>query len=171
MLLCHGFFLVVFYVYLSVAMLLAVDLGLKAGFAVYNTEGQLQSYRSKNFGAPSRLKRGAYRTLQEHPELTWVVLEGDRAMAEAWQSHADRNGLSTGWIQASTWRKKLLNPSERRTGSEAKAAADTLARKVIEWSGAPRPTSLRHDAAEAICIGLWSVLNLGWLERHPRELR
>jgi hypothetical protein len=52
----------------------------------------------------------------------------------------------------------------------AEPAAD-LARRVIAWSNATRPTSLRHDAADAILIGLWSVLELGWLETLPDELR
>jgi LexA DNA binding domain len=30
--------------------------------------------------------------------------------------------------------------------------------------GAAHPTSLRHDAAEAMLIGLWSVLEVGWLD-------
>jgi hypothetical protein len=45
--------------------------------------------------------------------------------------------------------------------------AAQLARNVIEWSGARRPTSLRHDAAEAILIGLWGVLSAGWLRALP----
>ena len=151
-------------------MLLAVDLGLRAGFAWYDEAGRLQSYRSTNFGSNARLKQGAYRMMREHPELSWVVLEGDPALAEAWMRHAKKQRAHSQCISASAWRKKLLTPSQRRSGSEAKAAADALARRVIEWSGAPRPTSLRHDAAEAICIGLWSVLNLGWLDERPSDL-
>ncbi|MBC8076709.1 MAG: hypothetical protein H7Y32_11595, partial [Chloroflexales bacterium] len=45
------------------------------------------------------------------------------------------------------------------------------ARRVIAWAGAPRPTSLRHDAAEAILIGLWGALEVGWLPALPPELR
>ncbi|MFL5542498.1 MAG: hypothetical protein ACJ8J0_26165 [Longimicrobiaceae bacterium] len=41
----------------------------------------------------------------------------------------------------------------------------------IEWSGAPRATSLRHDAAEAILIGFWAVLDIGWLPEIPPALR
>ena len=58
----------------------------------------------------------------------------------------------------------LLRPRQR---AEAKRWADAGARRVIEWSGAPRPTSLRHDAAEAILVGLHAVLELGWLARSP----
>ena len=39
------------------------------------------------------------------------------------------------------------------------------------FGGAPRPTSLRHDAADAIMIGLWGVLSAGWLRRLPDLLR
>ena len=42
---------------------------------------------------------------------------------------------------------------------------------MIEWSGAPRPTSLRHDAAEAILIGLWAALEAGWLADVPETVR
>ncbi|MFP2934398.1 hypothetical protein ACLESO_56645, partial [Pyxidicoccus sp. 3LG] len=37
--------------------------------------------------------------------------------------------------------------------------------------GAAKPTSLRHDAAEAVLLGLWGVLEVGWLDRVPVELR
>ena len=33
------------------------------------------------------------------------------------------------------------------------------------------PTALRHDTAEAILLGLWAVVELGWLERIPPEVR
>jgi hypothetical protein len=50
----------------------------------------------------------------------------------------------------------VLPPSARRSGEDAKAAAEKLARDLIERSGAKRPTSLRHDAAEAILVGVWA---------------
>ena len=62
-----------------------------------------------------------------------------------------------------------LLPREQRSATLAKRAAGTVARRVIAWSGAPRPTSLRHDAAEAILIGLWGVMALGWIS--AREAR
>ena len=60
---------------------------------------------------------------------------------------------------------------DRRSGAGAKQSADTLARRIIDWSGAPRPKALRHDAAEAIALGLWGVLDAGWLDELPRALR
>lgn len=72
---------------------------------------------------------------------------------------------------AEDWRASLLYPREQRSGIDAKRTADVLARRVIEWSRAPRATSLRHDAAEAILIGFWGALSLGWLASVPLALR
>ena len=65
----------------------------------------------------------------------------------------------------------MLLPRERYDRMRLKEKAEALARTVIDWSDAPRPTSLRHDAAEAILIGLWGVLEVGWLEELPGALR
>jgi hypothetical protein len=62
-------------------------------------------------------------------------------------------------------------PRDQRTGTDAKQAAGRLAKKIIAWSGAAKPTSLRHDAAEAILVGAFGVLELGWLSRVPPEWR
>lgn len=91
-------------------------------------------------------------------------------MADPWLREAQRTGTPVWQVHAGPWREALLLPRNRRTGADAKEEADTLARRVIAWSGAPRPTSLRHDAAEAILLGLWGVLRAGWLPELPREL-
>ncbi|HEU4561079.1 MAG TPA: hypothetical protein VFS20_24725, partial [Longimicrobium sp.] len=90
---------------------------------------------------------------------------------DAWTREASRRGVATLRISAEDWRRILLYPREQRSGAQAKLTADGLARRVIEWSGAPRATSLRHDAAEAILIGLWGVLEVGWLAEIPPALR
>ncbi len=99
--------------------------------------------------------------------LSHVVAEGDRTLAQAWEKAAEKQGAGFTLIGAETWRDVLLLPRQQRSGADAKVAADELAREVIDWSGADRPTSLRHDAAEAILIGLWGVLELGWLDASP----
>lgn len=148
-------------------MLLAIDLGLRAGLALYGGDGRLVSYRSHNFGSLARLRRGAHTILGEQPGLSWLVLEGGGAIAEVWQREAERRQLQTLQISAEVWRQRLLYPREQRSGLQAKHNADELARRVIAWSGASRPTSLRHDAAEAIMVGLWGVLELRWLAQPP----
>ena len=80
-------------------------------------------------------------------------------------SIVDRN------LNAEDWRRVLLYPRQQRSGQQAKQTADEIARRIIDWSGAPRPTALRHDTAEAILIGLWGVLEIGWLDNLPSEVR
>lgn len=150
--------------------LLAVDLGLRAGLAVYAADGRLQWYRSHNFGTATRLRRGVGSILRDIPNLAWLVLEGGGNLAHIWAREAERRALRVQQVHAETWRQRLLLPRQQRSGQQAKDAADELARRVIGWSGAPKPISLRHDAAEAILIGLWGVLELGWLAQLPPEL-
>ena len=153
-------------------MLLAVDLGLRTGFAVYGRDGRLVRYRSQNLGSKARLRKAAARVLSDLPDLERLVLEGGGELAEVWAKAGERAGVRVRVIGAERWRRPLLLPREQRSGTGAKSAADGLARAVIEWSGAKRPTGpLRHDAAEAIAVGLWGVLTAGWLAEVPEEIR
>lgn len=148
--------------------LLAIDAGLRAGIAVYGPDGRLERYRSTNFGSLRRLKSGVYTVVRDVPELARIVVEGGGGgYAEPWIREARRRKLDAFVVDAGRWRERLLLPRDRRTGAAAKEQADTVARRVIEWSDAPSPTSLRHDAAEAILIGLWGVLDAGWLAEPP----
>lgn len=144
-----------------------MDAGLRAGLAGYASDGRLVAYRSTNFGSTGRLRRGVYGVFRDQPTVQWLVVEGGGEVAEPWIREGERRGLRVRQVHAGIWRPTLILPRHRRRGSDAKAEADVLARRVIEWSGAPRPTSLRHDAAEAILIGLWGVLELGWLPELP----
>jgi len=151
--------------------LLAVDLGLRTGLALYGADGRLVWYRSQNFGNATRLRRAVHGLLHELAGLRWLVLEGGGNLAEIWKREAERRGLEVEQIGAERWRRQLLYVREQRTGAQAKVHAGELARRIIDWSDAPRPTSLRHDAAEAIVIGFWGVLQVGLLEQVPPELR
>jgi hypothetical protein len=151
--------------------LLAVDLGLRTGLALYGRDGRLISYRSRNFGTATRLRRRVHSLLDELPRLSRIVLEGGGPLAKIWEHEVRRRGIIVRQISAETWRRRLFYPSQQRNGPQAKLNAGDVARRVIEWSDAPRPTSLRHDAAEAILIGLWGVLEAGWLKRLPPGMR
>lgn len=150
--------------------LLAVDAGLRAGLAIFGADGRLESYRSTNFGSHQRLKRGVYGVMRGIDGLTDVVVEGGGQIADPWLREIDRRELRGTRVDAGVWREVLLLPRDRRSGVDAKEQADVVARRVIEWSGAARPTSLRHDAAEAVLVGLWGVLEAGWLDEVPREV-
>lgn len=151
-------------------LLLAVDLGLRCGLACFGADGRLRWYRSTHFGSIGQLKRALPRLFAESPGVVRVVVEGDRQLGDHWQAAAERVGATVIRCPPETWRQRLLISRHRRTGQDAKRWADHLARAVIDWSGVGRPTSLRHDAAEAILIGLWGVLDAGWLTRLPAEL-
>lgn len=139
--------------------LLAVDVGLRAGLAWYDAAGRLTAYRSTNFGSLARVRRGAPGLLEG---VTHVVLEGGGQIADAWMKAAGRLAIEARRVSAETWREALMIPRERRTGAAAKDHADAYARAVIAEAGLPRPTSLRHDAAEAILTGRWAVETWGW---------
>jgi len=147
--------------------LLAVDLGLRTGLALFGRDGRLIWYRSRNYGSRARLRKAAFSVLNEAKSVNVVALEGGGDIAIPWFSEIDRRGLKVIQCKAEHWRGELLLSRQQRRGADAKKYADTLARRIIDWSGCKKPTSLRHDAAEAICIGLWAVRRLGWLEEYP----
>ena len=147
--------------------LLAVDLGLRTGLAMYGADGRLRWYRSQNFGSAARLRRAVPGLLDTEPDTTRLVVEGGGPLLEPWATEGAARGLVVQQVSAEAWRALLLLPREQRSGEGAKHSAGVLARRVIEWSGARRPTSLTHDAAEAILVGLWGVLEVGWLDAVP----
>ena len=148
-------------------ILLAVDLGLRSGLAQYGGDGRLLGYRSTHFGSLQRLKKGIPGIFRSMRSVRYVVAEGDRNLGELWQKHASKQGAEFRFVSPEKWRGELLLARDQKNRRIAKDTADILARKVITWSGLKRPTSLRHDAAEAILIGLWATLELGWLPSNP----
>jgi hypothetical protein len=150
--------------------LVAVDLGLRTGYAVYGADGRLRRHGSRHFANRSRLRAGASSLLREVDRLSILAVEGDRTLATAWRRHADRRGARTLPVAPEVWRARLLHPRERRDTRTAKQAAVALARVVIDELGDTAPTSLRHDAAEAVLVGMWALLEVGWLRRLPPRL-
>src|SRR5262249_51476265 len=155
----------------AMPVLLAIDIGVKTGLALYGHDGRLLWYRSQNFGTAQRLRRGVRRVLDTLPHLAWLVLEGGGPLADLWRREATRRQIPVRQISAEVWRRQFLYARERRNGAQAKESATELARRIIIWSGAQRPTSLRDDAAEAILIGLWGTLDVGWLTEFPDAVR
>jgi hypothetical protein len=156
---------------LFMCALLAVDVGLRTGLALFGRDGRLTRYWSRKLGTTHNLRRIVYSILNDLQEIDWLVLEGGGPLAEIWRHEAERRKIAVLDVIAEAWRGTLLYPRQQRNGASAKKNASSIARRVIDWSGAPRPTSLRHDTAESILIGFWGVLKLGWLERLPPEIR
>lgn len=137
--------------------LLAVDVGLRLGWAAFGGDGRLLAYGSRHFGTRGALRQAVPKILAEYPALATLVVEGGGDLAKPWEREAERRGIAYRQTHGEAWRASMMPPSRRRSGPDAKDAADELARAFIASSGAPRPTSLRHDAAEAILVGLWAL--------------
>jgi hypothetical protein len=97
------------------------------------------------------------RILGDLKGLRLLAVEGGGTLAEVWLKEAQRRGVAARQVHAEQWRRALLLSRQQRNGRQAKQAADDLAREIIVRSGAPKPTSLRHDAAEAILVGWWAL--------------
>ena len=112
--------------------LLAVDLGLKTGLALYGDTGKLYWYRSHNFGTTERLRRAVPGIMDGISDLTTLVIEGGGNLATVWEKEAERRGIAVYRIDAGQWRQLFLYSREQRTGVESKKHAGELARRVIE---------------------------------------
>ena len=139
--------------------ILAVDAGLRVGYALFDIPtATLQWYRSHNYGALARLRRGAATLIAAQPDLALVVVEGGGSVAEPWQKAADFQRIPYCQIPAERWRQDLLYDRQQRSGSQAKRAAQQHAAQTIADAQAPNHfNQLRHDAAEAILVGEWAL--------------
>jgi len=151
----------------SAGGLLAVDVGLRMGLALYGTNGRLCWVRSRHVGTLPALRKTAHAMLRELPQLATVVLEGGGPAGEIWQRCAAERNITVQRVSAEVWRRVLLLERQQRTGSDAKRHAVTQAMQIIRWSGLVAPRSVSDDAAEAILIGLWGVMQAGWLRETP----
>ena len=142
--------------------LIAIDLGLKSGLAVYDQRGLL-SYRATRFPSARAIKRAAWAVLCEVDALAHVFVEGDKDLAAHWRRAAEKQSLSFQSVRPEQWREGVLLPRQRRAGTIAKRAAMSLAHELIRASAAPAPkVPLTSDVAEAILIGYWATRQLGW---------
>lgn len=144
--------------------LLAVDLGVKTGLALFNSEEKILWYRSRNYGNKQRLRTDIQNVLNDISSLRFVFLEGGGDIARLWLKECRKRKIHFRQIYAEDWRKDLFNPKDMRTGEQAKKHAVWLAGKVVEQCQGPRPTSMLDDAAEAVLVGYWGLIQVGWAD-------
>lgn len=149
--------------------LLAVDVGLYTGLAFFNRNAQLLWYCSHHLAGPQQLKRLAARLLRSAPRPTHLYFEGGGALAQIWEKEATTQSLIQVQVQAQQWREHLFHARQYSSSAIAKREAQHLAHKMTRALGGKKPTSLRHDTAEAILIGIYALLELGWLECLPED--
>jgi len=144
-------------------LLLAVDLGVKTGFALYGSDSRLLWFRSQNFGNVARLRKAIPGLLSHDDELRFLVIEGGGPLLKIWTREAIRKNIDIINIMAQTWRRDIMLQREQKRSKATKINAVAYARRVIDSLAVNRATSLNDDAAEAILIGLWGMMKVGWV--------
>lgn len=126
------------------AVLLAVDMGLRSGFALYNSSGSLIDFTDHKFLSLPTLKESILEVLNclsvKH-HLTNFVLEGDAVYGEIWRTSIEEFGCKRNeemdilFVSPSEWRESLLTLKERKSGQDAKTAARQICRQIMWRSG------------------------------------
>jgi|LZCG01.1.fsa_nt_gb hypothetical protein len=148
--------------------LLAIDLGVKTGYACYRDDGMLVWAQSHNYGNARRLKNGVYGIFQQCENLTQIVIEGGGHLEKHWIKLADKKHISVRRIHAHEWREPLFPGYRKRSSKQWKSDAIKTARAVLELAAISAPKTMMHDQAEAILIGLWACKQTGWIDTLPK---
>ncbi|MGC8864295.1 MAG: hypothetical protein ACP5O2_01120 [Bacteroidales bacterium] len=134
--------------------LLAVDLGVKTGLAVFTPDGRLLWYGSRNYGSKNSLRSDIPRLLLQYGPLRRLVLEGGGALHEVWHKEAQRWQIPITAFHAGHWRELLFGSDYLMHTDKAKDKAVEMAGRVIRLVGIQRFSTPVHHAAEAILSGL-----------------
>ncbi len=85
-------------------------------------------------------------------------MEGSRDIGKLWIKMSQKFHVPAYFVSPEKWRKKILNITDLNS-YEAKKQAKKIAKEIIKKSGLPMPKDINHNAAEAILICLWGVIN------------
>lgn len=155
----------------NMEFLLAVDLGINTGLALFGSDGRLYWFRSKNFGSASRLRRAIPWLLNQEKDITTVIIEGGGPLLKIWDAEFNKRNLTVLRIMADQWRQEIFYQREYRSRKDAKENAKYYATKVIEKLSEIGLTSLNENTAEAILIGLYGMKMLHWVDSINKTLR
>jgi hypothetical protein len=150
-------------------VLVAVDLGLRSGFAFYTSAGRLIDFTCERFPSTAALPEFINDRLvswEGKYKVSNVVLEGDALLRKIWTDAVTDYSKSTSLnievtpVSPSEWREALLIKKERQSGKLAKTAAREISRQIM-WRSEIVDTyydrPINTDAAEAILIGYYAV--------------
>lgn len=131
------------------ATLMSVDLGLRSGFAFYNSTGHLIRFSPHRFISVETLQDSIQEVLKEASlqfDLTHFVLEGDLTLSNSWKSAIrvfnEDESVEIINVSPSEWRGKMLIEKERKSGKDAKAASRQISRQIMWRSGINIITSI-----------------------------
>lgn len=145
--------------------LLAVDLGLRTGAALFDHNGKILRVDSCRFIDPAALKEGLIDLILKSG-VTHVVIEGeDRKLYNIWKKAIEQlpGDVNIARVIADDWRKDFLLKKEQMNALKAKEAASLIAKQFLV--GTEYETAkLSVDAHEAVLIGHYSLRVLGWVD-------
>ncbi len=151
----------------QLSYLLAVDVGLHTGLALFSSKPELLWYRSHHLASPQKLKKMVAGLLRQPPAPTHIYLEGGGKLSYIWIKEANNLAIPVSQLQAEDWRRRFFYARQHPDRQRAKKEAEKTAREVIIQFSTRQPKSLRHDTAEAVLIGLFGLLELQWLADWP----
>lgn len=141
---------------------MAVDLGLRTGLAVWQRDGTLRTWRQLRYPSRRALRSGLPAVCRVLPPITLLVTEGDASLGGLWRLALGLAEADHWQVQAHDWRSGLFDEPAIRTTRRAKRSAWELAKTLASRHGARGAPHLRHDVAEAICLGFWAGMQRGW---------
>lgn len=147
----------------DLAAILAIDLGLRTGVAVWDDTARLRTWQTIRFRSPRALQQGVRTVVRDlDDDVVFAVTEGDLDLARPWDRALTARGIRVLHVQAHQWRRDVFADQPDLDGKAAKRAALALARRLIREHAARGVPHLKHDAAEAICLGYWAAWREGW---------
>lgn len=152
-------------IFVSMIILLAIDLGVRTGWATYDENGFLIDFGSHNYGNAGRLKKAAYPFLRQFTDLQYLIIEGGGKLTKYWKNAAHNQSIKVIQTHAHVWRDYLFRKKHITHTNPMKKHAEDEARGLIEKSNLSQPKNITHDAAEAILTGYWACKKLGWLKK------
>jgi predicted phosphodiesterase len=173
-------------------LLVAVDLGLRTGLALYSEEGRLLEYQNAIYTSEDELRVGCLAllaaweakyqqvTTDEDDEaisyhISHVALEGaDVALKALWRDmiHDHLDDAHILLVKPEEWRADLLLSKEKASGEAAKEASRLIARQLVaDYGGRLHEGKFPTDVAEAVLLGYHVSRRLGWLVRKEPSVR
>jgi hypothetical protein len=127
------------------SVLVAVDLGLRSGFAFYNSSGSLIDFIDHRFYSEGDLTDSILAEIKKWSnkyDLTHFALEGDKIYRALWTAAINRFAEERKqekeiiYVAPAEWRECILLTKERKSGKDAKIAARQISRQIMWRSGA-----------------------------------
>ena len=153
--------------------LLAVDLGLRTGIAIFNSSGNLIDYSYYHFKSFQFLENDLIEFFgnisANHSTLSHFALEGDKILQDIWKTAISNyfgDSVSIIAVLPIEWRSRMLIPRESTSSRAAKTASREISRQIIWKSGLTNTNISRPmntDTSEAILMGYYVVIDkLKW---------